>query len=319
MFDRSFVVGAFSVVLSLPLACCFASDFDAEPMLGVAEPIGALVLTQSPAEVPRELEPDLGTPILLAALEISDEPADLPDPDEIQRHLKSSLQMLESAGLSEQAAAIDAVLREFRDQHHGRLLLKKKRADLARLQSEIEQLALQFDSQVVIRLQFFQADRTQINDIPEECQTEKFGEWLKAQQQEKNLIMLSVPTLRAASGTAAEVQFGSTDHSTRVVATSTVMDTDRICICVQPQLTRRDKNSEVLTQRFQATFEMKVGRTQVLALGKSADQDGNELLMAASLLGIETEESRPAQQSSEEPEAVVTPVDFQFPSPVLED
>lgn len=125
--------------LTLPLVNCFAEDL---PHLGQPEPIGALVSPES------LVEPELGTPILLAALEISfeNEADSLPDPDEISLNLRRSSLLLKSAGLTEKAEAIDAVLQDFEVADRGRLVLRKKRAELARLQSEIEQLSLQFDS-----------------------------------------------------------------------------------------------------------------------------------------------------------------------------
>ncbi len=129
------------LALALPLANCSAEDL---PLLGLPEPIGSLVFNESPLE----LEPELGAPILLAALEVAPETesVSLPDPDEIALHLKLSSQLLKSAGLSEKAQAVDSVLHDFEVEHRGRLVLRKKRAELARLQWEIEQLSLQFES-----------------------------------------------------------------------------------------------------------------------------------------------------------------------------
>jgi hypothetical protein len=135
------VVSAGLVALALPLANCSAEDL---PLLGIPEPIGSLAFNESPLE----LEPELGAPILLAALEVASEAesVSLPDPDEIALHLKLSSQLLKSAGLAQKAEAIDSVLNDFEAEHRGRLVLRKKRAELARLQSEIEQLSRRFES-----------------------------------------------------------------------------------------------------------------------------------------------------------------------------
>ncbi len=141
-FIRSrLVFTATLLAVGLPLANCFAEDL---PLLGLPEPIGVLLVSESPLE----LEPELGAPILLAALEVAPETesVSLPDPDEIALHLKLSSQLLKSAGFSEKAQAVDSVLHDFEVEHRGRLVLRKKRAELARLQWEIEQLSVQFES-----------------------------------------------------------------------------------------------------------------------------------------------------------------------------
>ena len=124
--------------LALPLVHCFAEDL---PQLGQPELIGSLISAETP------VEPELGTPILLAALEISFDNESLlqPDPEGISLHLRRSSALLKAAGLMDKAEAIESVLHDFEAVDRGRLVLQMKRAELARLQLEIEQLSRQFE------------------------------------------------------------------------------------------------------------------------------------------------------------------------------
>jgi hypothetical protein len=92
-------------------------------------------------------EPELGQPILLASLVEEDAESAIPlipaDPERIQEHLRQAAQLLSAAGLAEQSQTVKGVLGEFKSQHADRLALYRKRAELARLQAEIERLSNQ--------------------------------------------------------------------------------------------------------------------------------------------------------------------------------
>ncbi len=148
---------SFGLALALCGTCCLADGQIAEPTLGRAEPIGSLPTvttgdideSESTVEVVSAIElgdgPRLGPPILLASLlpgavgESS--PMTLNDPREIHHHLHQAARLLAAAGLDAEAIRVESVLEDFQTKHIDRLTLAQKRAELARLQDEIEQLS----------------------------------------------------------------------------------------------------------------------------------------------------------------------------------
>ena len=149
----------FGLLLALCGTCCLADGLITEPILGRAEPIGSLpaVITftfeidefESDVEVVSAVElgdgPRLGPPILLASLlpDAIGEPSSmaLNDPREIHHHLHQAAKLLAAAGLDTEARRVELVLDDFQSKHIDRLTLARKRAELARLQDEIEQLS----------------------------------------------------------------------------------------------------------------------------------------------------------------------------------
>ena len=141
--------------------CCLADEPMAEPVLGRAEPIGSLPVvvtfdfnidideSESTVEAVSAIElgdgPRLGPPILLASLipDAIGEPTSLllNDPREIHHHLHQAAKLLAAAGLDAEARRVESVLDDFQSKHIDRLTLARKRAELARLQDEIEQLS----------------------------------------------------------------------------------------------------------------------------------------------------------------------------------
>lgn len=140
---RHGLAAVLTVTVALRVACCLAEDRVAEATLGPAEPIGSLqfglVVRDSP-----DPEPQLGQPILLAALDVPVNflPAAASDPGEIQQHLLRTAELLGAAGLTDDAVAVESILRNFESKHRDRLALARKWAELARLQDEIAQLSL---------------------------------------------------------------------------------------------------------------------------------------------------------------------------------
>ena len=147
----------FGLALALCGTCCLADAQIAEPVLGPAEPIGSLLAviiadadeTESTVEVVSAIElgdgPRLGRPILLASLLPGEfgEPTSmaLSDPQEIFHHLHQAAKLLAAAGLDAEARRVESVLEDFQTKHIDRLTLARKRAELARLLDEIEQLS----------------------------------------------------------------------------------------------------------------------------------------------------------------------------------
>jgi hypothetical protein len=131
-----------------------AGDTIQEPTLGKPELIGILRTLDPKVKVVQfeydlgndhDEEPELGQPILLASLIVEevDSPISMTpaDPQKIQEHLQQAAHLLSAAGLPDQSHAVRSVLDEFKSQHADRLSLNRKRAELARLQAEIERLS----------------------------------------------------------------------------------------------------------------------------------------------------------------------------------
>ena len=150
---------SFGLALVLCGTCCLADEPIADPVLGRAEPIGSLPAaitftfeideSESTVEVVSAVKlgdgPRLGPPILLASLipDAIGEPTSmmLNDPREIHHHLHQAAKLLAAAGLDAEAIRVESVLEDFQTKHIDRLTLARKRAELARLQDEIEQLS----------------------------------------------------------------------------------------------------------------------------------------------------------------------------------
>ena len=149
---RSWSLCRFAVSVALFGAQAWAGDSIQQPTLGTPELIGVLAHFSFDAEVKVASldiyeEPELGEPILLASLveeEVNSAIRIAPaDPQQIQEHLHQAARLLSAAGLAEQSQTVRIVLGEFRSQHADRLALYRKRAELARLQAEIERLSSQ--------------------------------------------------------------------------------------------------------------------------------------------------------------------------------
>jgi hypothetical protein len=146
---RSWPLCGFAVSIALFGMQAVAGDLVQQPTLGTPELIGFLPTLSLDPEVKvvalDVYEPDLGQPILLASLIVEEAASPIPmapaDPQKIQEHLQQAAHLLSAAGLSEQSHVVRSVLDEFKSQHAGRLSLNRKRAELARLQAEIEHLS----------------------------------------------------------------------------------------------------------------------------------------------------------------------------------
>ena len=147
---RSWSLCRFAVSFALFGAQAWAGDSIQQPTLGTPELIGVLAHFSFDAEVKVASldiyeEPELGQPILLASLVEEEVDSAIPiataDPQQIQEHLHQAAQLLSAAGLAEQSTVIRSVLDQFKSQHVDRLALNRKRAELARLQAEIERLS----------------------------------------------------------------------------------------------------------------------------------------------------------------------------------
>ena len=145
------------LVLALCGTCCLANGPVAEPTLGRAEPIGSLpvFVSRTSAALPTGVEvasavdvgglPQLGQSVLLVSLQSQEhgEPSLLTpnDPHEIQRHLHQAARLLAASGLDDEARRVESILQDFQTKHADRLKLARKRAELARLLDEIEELS----------------------------------------------------------------------------------------------------------------------------------------------------------------------------------
>lgn len=151
---RSWLPCRVAVSVALLGARALAGDNIQEPTLGKPEVIGILRALDPKVEVVQfdydlgndhDEEPELGPPILLASLIVEEVDSPIPmtpaDPQKIQDHLQQAAHLLSAAGLSEQSHVVRSVLDEFKSQHADRLSLNRKRAELARLQAEIERLS----------------------------------------------------------------------------------------------------------------------------------------------------------------------------------
>lgn len=150
---RSWPLCRFAVSIALLGAQAWAGESIQQPTLGTPELIGVLTHFSFDSEVKVASldiyeEPELGQPILLASLVEEEVESAIPiapaDPQQIQDHLHQAAQLLSAAGLAEQSQTVRLVLGEFKTQHADRLALYCKRAELARLQAEIERLSSQF-------------------------------------------------------------------------------------------------------------------------------------------------------------------------------
>jgi hypothetical protein len=110
-------------------------------------------------------QPQLGAPVLLASLTTEDVPpaAVVDDPDAIVWHLQQAANHLATAGIRDDSAVIEAIRQRFEGEHRHRLSLARKRADLAALQREIDELDRRVRSQaeehvVAVSIRFIQAD-----------------------------------------------------------------------------------------------------------------------------------------------------------------
>ncbi|HEY4261391.1 MAG TPA: hypothetical protein VGM98_14585 [Schlesneria sp.] len=146
----------FSLAASVALfgTHALAGDAVPQPTLGKPELIGILrtfdpevkvVQLDFDLENDSDEEPELGQPILLASLSVEEVNSPIPmtpaDPQKIQEHLQQAAHLLTAAGLAEQSHVVRSVLDEFKSQHSDRLALNRKRAEMARLQAEIEHLS----------------------------------------------------------------------------------------------------------------------------------------------------------------------------------
>ncbi|MDB5348698.1 MAG: hypothetical protein JWP89_7075 [Schlesneria sp.] len=152
---RSWPLCHFAVSVALFSTQALAGDSVQQPTLGKPELIGVLpVLDPEVKGINFEVkmasldlyeEAELGQPILLASLIIEEVASPIPmapaDPQKIQEHLQQAAHLLSAAGLSEQSHVVRSVLDEFKSRHSDRLSLNRKRAELARLQAEIEHLS----------------------------------------------------------------------------------------------------------------------------------------------------------------------------------
>lgn len=151
---RSWSLCSFAVSVALFGTQALAGDSIQEPTLGKPELIGILRTLDPNVKVVQfdydlgndhDEEPELGPPILLASLIVEEVDSPMPltpaDPQKIQEHLQQAAHLLSAAGLPDQSHVVRSVLDEFKSRHSDRLSLNRKRAELARLQAEIERLS----------------------------------------------------------------------------------------------------------------------------------------------------------------------------------
>ena len=164
MSVRRVVLSSFVLLTLARATCAVADDPSDKAILGVAVPIGNLLIVKAgfddepeplpPAPIPL-LEPEeLSLPpgLLLAPAHFNATAACavMPatariDSSEIPFHLSQAILGLKAAGLSEQAERASSLLKEFQTKHQARLLLAAKQAQLNELQADIERLKLRVE------------------------------------------------------------------------------------------------------------------------------------------------------------------------------
>jgi hypothetical protein len=270
------------------------------PHLGAAVPIGRLILVGATGEqvsgtvfnaIIADQAPRLGPPIMLASL-LPDEfepsrPAVI-DPSDIQEHLVRAAQLLNLSGLAEESAELQKLIEKFQTVHHDRLLLKLKEAELAALQTEVEQLRAsvglaKYAPSVHISVKIIEWSYESSTPVfsPKQTTWDQVDELVKAGKakivSEPSLVVAHGMTGRFHSGGELDPQlvknaghFGERDFGTSLEATPEILDGNRVRLKLDTQLKQLDHEHSingvpgVNHRRASSTQELPTGEMRIL-------------------------------------------------------